>query len=104
MKNSMIERPSGDAKSSPMFFTSSCRYSSITTNVCQWITIAWLRLVVLLSVIFVLAGETSDSFAADVAVIDVTQFGAKADGETDDTASIQKAIDSVGLSGGTVVE
>ena len=88
---------------SAMFNTSSCSHSSASFSACQRTTIARLRLLVLFSVIFASSGASSTSFATDAAVIDVTQFGAKADGETDDTASIQKAIDSVGLTGGTVL-
>jgi hypothetical protein len=75
MKNSKIEQPLGDSDSLATLLTSSCRHSSITFKVWQWSTIARIRLLVLLSVILVSAGETSDSFAADAAVIDVTQFG-----------------------------
>ncbi len=51
-----------------------------------------------------LAGSTdaATSPSASSAALDVRKFGAHADGKTDDTAAIQKALDSAGKNGGIV--
>jgi polygalacturonase len=50
-----------------------------------------------------LAFLTSASIAASPKVFDVRKFGARGDGKTLDTTSIQKALDAAGKAGGAVV-
>lgn len=50
-----------------------------------------------------LAASAPQHPAADSAVFNVLQFGAKGDGKSKDTAAIQAAIDAAGKAGGTVV-
>src|SRR5690242_16397336 len=50
-----------------------------------------------------LAVLTSTSFAASPKVFDVRTFGARGDGKTLDTISIQKSLDAAGKAGSAVV-
>ena len=55
-------------------------------------------------IVFLLFGlVTFVSAAPDADVYSVLDFGAKADGKTDDTAAFQKALDAASEAGGGVV-
>ena len=50
-----------------------------------------------------ISATTPEHPAANLAIFNVLQFGAKGDGKSKDTAAIQAAIDAAGKTGGTVI-